>query len=629
MTGNKDPQEEAPQVARDRAQQYLDIAGVILVCIDRSQAITLINKKGCELLGYEQKDLIGKNWFDLIVPEHERANIKDLFARLISGELEPAEYVENYVTTRSGQKRLVSWHNTLIRDTEGNITGTLSSGEDITDRRRVEQDLKENESRWRSILENTQAGYFFIDVEGRYQHVNDAWLRMHGYESPDEVIGHHLSISQVDADKETAQRNVEMLLAGHSIPSGEFTRRCKDGSVGYHTFSAHPVIKAGKVIGLEGFIIDMTLRKQIEKDLQDSEAKFRALYENAPVLIDGFDTDGRCTLWNDACQKVFGWTMDEINAHSEPLALFYPDPDVRKAVMDSVTVQPGNIFREWHPVTKEGEELTVLWANFQLPGGEVINVGHDISDRRRLEQEQQKVEKLESIGILAAGIAHNFNNILTVILGNISIAKMDTKPGSESHDLLAQAEEASLRAKNLTAQLLTFSKGGAPVKRLSSIGKLLQDTASFALSGTNVKCQASVPADLWQTEIDPVQVSQVIYNLTNNAQQASPAGGTVEMKAENMSLSETQARNMGLPLKPGDYIRISVTDHGAGMPEEIVNKVFDPFFTTKTKAVGLGLPTALSIVRRHGGHISVDSKIGAGSTVYVYLPVTSENGRKH
>jgi len=266
----------------------------------------------------------------------------------------------------------------------------------------------------------------------------------------------------------------------------------------------------------------------------------------------------------------------------------------------------------------------VLWANFLLPDGTVINIGHDITDSKQWEEEQQKVAKLESIGILAAGIAHNFNNILTVILGNIEIAKMDANQGSENREVLEQAEMASLKAKDLTAQLLTFAKGGAPIKKITSLAELIKNTADSALHGSNVKCHFSIAAALRQAEIDAVQVRQVIHNLTLNARQAMPAGGSIELKAENMTISTTNGHDMKLMLQAGDYVMISVTDHGSGIPEKNMGKIFDPFFTTKAGAVGLGLATSFSIVRRHGGHISVDSKAGAGSTVYVYLPVAGE-----
>ena len=230
------------------------------------------------------------------------------------------------------------------------------------------------------------------------------------------------------------------------------------------------------------------------------------------------------------------------------------------------------------------------------------------------------MDKMEAVGLLAGGIAHDFNNILTAILGNISLASVEAAPGSELLNSLEQAVKASLRAKDLTVQLLTFSKGGAPVLKLVSLTEILKDTAGFALSGSKVKCHFSIPADLWHAEIDAGQVSQVIQNLVINAQQAMPTSGSIEIGAENIALSKAQGLGKGLPLEEGDYVRITVTDHGIGIPKDHLEKIFDPFFTTKQKGNGMGLAISFSIARQHGGHISVESELGVGSTFYLYLP---------
>jgi len=253
-----------------------------------------------------------------------------------------------------------------------------------------------------------------------------------------------------------------------------------------------------------------------------------------------------------------------------------------------------------------------------------LNFITDITDRRRLEEEQQRVAKLESVGLLARGIAHDFNNILTAILGNLSLVRMEAKPGSDTYDNLDQAEKASKRAKDITNQLLTFSRGGAPIKKLTPLTDLIHDTVSFALRGSNIRCRYSLPSDLWHAEIDAGQVSQVIHNLVINAQQAMPTGGEIEITVENMALRETQSLGRGLPLTQGNYIRIAVADHGTGIPAKYMDKIFDPFFSTKKEGSGLGLATSFSIARNHGGHISVESEPGVGSTFYLYLPASLE-----
>ncbi len=242
----------------------------------------------------------------------------------------------------------------------------------------------------------------------------------------------------------------------------------------------------------------------------------------------------------------------------------------------------------------------------------------EMVERARTEDELLKARRLESIGLLAGGIAHDFNNLLTAIVGNISLSKMFVNPEEKVFKRLNEAEKASMRARDLTQQLLTFSKGGAPIKRTASIAELLIDSASFALSGSNVKCEFALPEDLWSVEIDEGQISQVVNNVIINADHAMTEGGMVRVKAENTVLDD----KIGLPLNAGHYVKISIEDQGTGIPEEHLPKIFDPYFTTKAKGSGLGLTTCYSIIKRHEGLITVESKVGAGTTFYIYLPAS-------
>jgi two-component system, cell cycle sensor histidine kinase and response regulator CckA len=241
-----------------------------------------------------------------------------------------------------------------------------------------------------------------------------------------------------------------------------------------------------------------------------------------------------------------------------------------------------------------------------------------LRERRRYNEERLRLAKLESIGILAGGIAHDFNNILTAILGNITIARQEAAPGSELHEVLSEAESAATRAKGLTRQLLTFAKGGAPVKKRTDLRLLLREATSLALRGSNVRSSLEVKPGLWDAEVDEEQVSQVITNIVLNGKQAMPMGGTLEICAENSLVSVPGAG--GLPLTPGRYLKLSFSDHGEGIPPENQEKIFEPFFTTKKDGTGLGLTTSLSIVRHHGGHIQAFSTPGHSSTFVVYLP---------
>jgi signal transduction histidine kinase len=219
----------------------------------------------------------------------------------------------------------------------------------------------------------------------------------------------------------------------------------------------------------------------------------------------------------------------------------------------------------------------------------------------------ERARSSSRFGVAAGGIAHDFNNLLTAILGNVSIVLMSAKPGEQATERLVAAKKASVRAQELAQQLLTFAKGGSPIKRTSSIGQLVRETISFSLRGSNVRCDFNIPDDLWPADVDQGQISQVIQNLTINADQAMPAGGTLRVECGNLELASDNSR---LRLKAGRYLRITVRDEGIGIPEENLKKIFDPYFTTKPKGSGLGLATSYSIVKNHGGMIEVASQPG-------------------
>jgi PAS domain S-box-containing protein len=383
----------------------------------------------------------------------------------------------------------------------------------------------------------------------------------------------------------------------------------------------------GRLTGKVVLLSDITERKRVEEALQESEEKYRSVVENAKEAI-FISVDGMIKFANRRASELSGYSIEEFGSrhfiefvHPDDNHLMverYPQGmehiDVPKTTTLRVVFKQGDI--RWVKLS----EVLITWEGRPA----ILSFLTDITNIRRLEVEQQRVQKLESVGLLAGGIAHDFNNILTAILGNISLAGAEAAPGSELRNGLEQAEKASLRAKDLTQQLLTFSKGGAPITRLSSLTQLVKDTAGFALRGSNVKCRFSILADLWHAEIDSGQVSQVIHNLVINAQQAMPSGGSIELRAENFVLSEKQRIGSGLPLLEGNYVRVIVADHGSGISAEHLEKIFDPFFTTKKTGSGLGLATSFSIARNHGGHLSVESEPGSGSTFYLYLPASTQ-----
>jgi PAS domain S-box-containing protein len=375
-------------------------------------------------------------------------------------------------------------------------------------------------------------------------------------------------------------------------------------------------------------------RRRAEEELAAEKERLAVTLGSIGDGVITTNTRGQIVSLNTVAENLTGWSQAE--ASGQPLQTVF-------RVMDEKTRGPcanpveevlhlNNIVSRTHPTILIARDATErIIAESAAPIRDktgkvfgVVLVFRDTTERRKIEEELIKADKLESVGVLAGGIAHDFNNILTAILGNISLAKMYANAEDKVFPKLANAEKAALQAQNLTQQLLMFSKGGSLIRKPASIGDLIRDCIDFSLRGSNVKCECFIEENVWPVEVDEGQINQVINNLIINADQSMPEGGVIELRTENVFIDE---ENIEL-LKPGRYVRISVKDHGLGIPEEHIQKIFDPYFTTKKKGSGLGLFTCYSIVKKHDGHLAVDSREGVGTTFYVYLPASERRMRK-
>jgi PAS domain S-box-containing protein len=495
------------------------------------------------------------------------------------------------------------------------------------DSREDKEALQKSEERYRTILEQMYDHYYEVDLAGNYTFVNNSTCRKLGYSSEEMVGKSYRFVTPPDDIKPLLLAFNKVFSTG--IPNTGFIHSIlrKDGSIRLVESSiALRENEQGEIIGFKSVSRDVTERKQMQEALAKSNEQLIAVLNSIDSLVYVADFNSYEILFiNKYGRDIFGDVQGQTCWNSIQKDQKGPCSFCTNNRLVADTGIPTGVYQWEFQNTVTGRryecrDQAIPWIGKKLVRMEIAT---DITDRKRLEEELQRVEKLESIGTLAGGIAHNFNNILTMILGNISLAGMEAQDGSELQKSLEQAEKASLRAKDLTLQLLTFSKGGGPVKTLGSLTELLKDTANSALGDSNVKCRFSIPDGLWQAEIDARQVSQAIYNLVINAQQSMPAGGTIELLAENIALNKTPDPGKRMPIKAGDYIRVAVTDHGSGIPKEHLEKIFDPFFTTKINAIGLGVATAFSIARQHGGHLSVESEVGSGSTFYLYLPASA------
>ena len=361
-------------------------------------------------------------------------------------------------------------------------------------------------------------------------------------------------------------------------------------------------------------IRDLTERNQARVALQQSARTLTDILENT---TDGFfclDHAWRFTYVNPQAERLFGRARKELLGGE----LWQKFPELRNTPFEENyrRVMANQTPAEFEACEPNG---TTRWFEVHAypSGGGVSALFRDVTERKRAEDDRLTKGKIESLGTLAGGIAHDLNNILTVISGNIGLAQLEAP--SEEKNLfacLAKASQAAQEAAHMSSQLLTFSKGGSPVKKVVRMSELLAKSAHFSLHGSNLRAEMDIPPDLWTTEVDPAQIEQVINALMINAREAMLSGGTVDISARNIELENKP----GALLPGGRYVKVAIADHGGGVPPDIATKIFDPYFTTKSVSSGLGLSISFSVVKKHGGMLHLEQSSPSGAVFSFYLP---------
>ncbi|OGR03331.1 MAG: hypothetical protein A2520_04965 [Deltaproteobacteria bacterium RIFOXYD12_FULL_53_23] len=492
--------------------------------------------------------------------------------------------------------------------------------------------LQQAEARYRGLFENAIEGIYQTSPTGKILTCNPAFARMLGYDSPSAIINkvddlaHDLYVNPADRDR------LLRILHNKGKVHGFVARlRRQDGSVIWVESHCRLIQTADSAEPLiEGMSINISRRKEAEETLTTEKERLAVTLQSIGDGVICTDTEGRVTLLNLVTENLTGWNDDE--ARGLPLTEVFQiineqtrqpvENPVIRVLREGMTIGLAN-----HTIliSRSGQEYAIAdsAAPIRCHTGEILGVVlvfRDVTNQQRLEAEIQKIEKLESVGVLAGGIAHDFNNILTAVMGNLSLALRLTDHDDQRHDLLANAGKAARRAIKLTRQLLTFAKGGEPVREVAAIDEVIRESAEFILHGSNCSYSFEYPDDLWSARFDRGQISQVIQNLVLNAIQAMPAGGTIKIRCANQEIEPGSA----LPLPTGRYLSISLRDNGPGIPLEQIGKIFDPYFTTKEAGNGLGLAITHAIIKKHEGHIEAASTLGAGVTFTIFLPANQD-----
>jgi PAS domain S-box-containing protein len=600
----------------------------ILVMNPATGMVTDVNRTMTDMYGYSREEALGMDIQDLMG--------ESPFSR--------KEALEHLLAAARGVPQLFEWRS---RRKDGSLfwvevsmrIAPLDGGDrlvvlvrDITDR----VEFAKEASFFRSLVEFTRDPVYVLDPNDgwRMVYVNQAACSHYGMD-----MERILTMRIPDWDPAFDMENTDVLW--QRMKNGEAMRfetvhRVSSGDLVPVEVTSSYLEHNGREL-CAGYFHNISERKAMELALRESERNLIEAQRIARVGNWARDLSGNLLYASPECRRIYGreagltpGTFDTF------LELVHPDDRVRVRATFEGTVRTGQPFLADFGIFRPDGSERIIRARGEMVVDDtgtpekIIGTVQDITEQRRaeadrieLERQLLNIQKLESLGVLAGGIAHDFNNLLTGILGNLSMMRLNLPADNPLHDKIGRCEKAVHQATGLTCQLLTFSRGGDPVKKLFDLVRVIRDAVSFSLHGSNVAVEMKISDDLWPVDGDEGQIGQVLHNLLINADQAMPQGGIVRVEACNQRLALGQVSS----LEPGAYVLVSVIDQGSGIPPENLDKIFDPYFTTKKTGTGLGLTALHSIVRKHGGQVLVSSRVGTGSVFRVYLPASPERGR--
>ncbi|MDO9042321.1 MAG: PAS domain S-box protein [Desulfocapsaceae bacterium] len=589
-----------------------------------------VNLRMCEMYGYTREEAIG-NYSGTFSSGVHPYTVSEAIAKTRTATAGTPQVFDWHARAKDGR---IFWVEISMRLSRiGDNDRLIAVVRDIGERKQMEEARNTAIARFQTLVDNLDALVYVADMV-TYELL---FINKYGREIWGEITGKLCwQTLQTGQSGPCSFCTNNKLLDANGNPTGtviwEFQNtvtkewyECRDQAIQWTD---------GRLVRME-IAINTTRRKAAEDDLAAEREQLAVTLRSIGDGVITTDTRGRVVLLNTVAETLTGWSQQE--AQGRPLTEIFNiiheqtrkpcDNPAEKVLASGKIIGLAN---HTTLIAREGKERKIAdsAAPIRDRAGWVIGVVlvfRDVTEKQRTEEELVKIKKLESVGVLAGGIAHDFNNILVAILGNINLALLDGNLEEKTRKLLSEAEKASIRAKGLTQQLLTFSKGGEPVKQTTSIAEIIQESADFVLHGSNVACRYSLPEDLWLVDIDKGQMSQVIQNIIINANHAMPDGGNIQVNCEN--IDSLAIPGVSLPV-PNKYIKITISDNGIGIPKSLIDKIFDPYFTTKEEGSGLGLAVTHSIIAKHNGSISVESQPGEGTTFTLYLPASIREQKK-
>ncbi|MGA2281833.1 MAG: PAS domain S-box protein [Verrucomicrobiota bacterium] len=613
--------EEALRESEERYRAIMEQAADAVFMHDKTGRILDVNQKACQSLGYTREELLSKSIRD-IDPEAIQAGKHELWDKVLAGE---------HFTFESHQIHKDGIY-IPVEVSLGSVClprglAVIGIARNITERKRAQVAVEESRQMLQLILDTIPVRVFWKDLAGRYIGCNHPFARDAGFDSPGALVGKDDYVMGWKDQADLYRADDQKVIAS-GVPKlyYEEPQTTPAGKQMWLRTSKIPLRDAGgRIIGILGAYEDITERKRAEERIREQAA----LLDAASDAIYVYTLDQTLTYWNDSAERLYGWTRAETLGR-KITELRMVDPATFEEAHSALREQ-GHWSGELKTTDKAGKEFVVFcrWTmmlDVQNQPKEILAINTDITERKQLETNFLRAQRMEGIGALAGGIAHDLNNILQPILMTVPLLR-ETTGDPESREMLDTVNSCAQRGADIIKQLLTFARGepGARVPMptrhiLNELNKLMRETFP-----KNIQLRVNVPKNLWQVLGDVTQIHQALMNLCVNARDAMSNGGTLTLAAENLTLDEAFAA-MTPSAKPGPYICVSVTDTGMGIPPENLDRIFDPFFTTKEigKGTGLGLATVLGVARGHGGFVRVNSQVGKGTIFELYLPASLE-----
>lgn len=593
-----------------------------IVIVDAGGVRRYASPASRSILGYEPEELVGRSAFEIMHPE-DVDRVMALLRDFVGKHGETAE-VDLRARHRDGSWRILrcTCQNLLQ---EPAIQGIVVNTRDVTESRKAEEALRKSEARFRALIQNLFDVITVVNLDGTRRYVSPSIERWLGYRA-EEMIGRSVFDSVHPEDLDRVRQAFAQCAAQPGQPVHvEMRARRRDGSWRMFETTSTNLLEDPAIEGIVLVTRDVTESRQAEEALRKSEERFRVLIQNSMDVILTCDAEGRVQFVSPASKRCLGLSPEELEGRHWSEGVHPEDRKKVQEAFDRTLASPPDevVLVEYRGLHRDGSwRLLESMTSNQLENPAVraiIGNLRDVTEIRKVQEAAARAEKMESIGVLAGGVAHDFNNLLGALDLNLSLMEQELEnPGPRFRRCLSDAQTAVARARGVARQLLALSKGTAqPVRKEIRLENLIRETAREHLAGAGSRCVVDLPGDLWTVWADEVQIGQVLANLVLNADQAMPRGGQIHVRAENVRLAR---EDPALGLKAGRYVRISVSDQGAGIPAEILPRIFDPYFTTKPGGSGLGLAVSRSILQAHGGALHAASDPGSGAVFSMYVP---------